>query len=305
MGDVIEAFQDYFDDSSVWSHHRTVMLAALDSEKQRTTQQGRVVRVDGSVLEFISVPLPDGGVLFCYNDVSAPERVAQVLRGRAEALTATDKLRTEFLANVAVGLEGLVSSIGALANRLAGIKPGQPAAVIQDIVEASKTLKTLIEDVKDLAGVETSQQTLHLDSFDIFDVVNRVATMTREAVKRHGAVLEVVCPENIGWMVGDAARIKQTLYHLLTGALKNMPDGERIVLSAQRNGNSEGDVTFAVRHAANAQTHAGLGIYLAQRIAELHGGELTTDADGADILVACHLPADGTSSPGETRVAGQ
>ncbi len=305
MSDVIESFQGFFDDPEIWSRHRTVMLAALDSEKQRTTQQGRVVRVDGSVLEFISVPLPDGGVLFCYNDVSAPERVAQALRGRAEALTATDKIRTEFLMNVAFELEGPVSNIGALANRLAGIKPGQPVAVVQDIIEASKTLKTLIEDVRDLSDVETGQQTLHLDSFDITDAMNRVAAMTREAVKRHGAILELACSENIGWMVGDAARIKQTLYHLLTSALKNMPEGERIVLSAHRDENSKNDVTFSVRHAANGQTHAGLGIYLAQRIAELHGGALTADADGADILVACRLPSGDVSSPGETRVAGQ
>ena len=304
MDDVIDAFQKHFDDQSIWSRHRTVMLAALDSEKQRTTQQGRVVRMDGSVLEFISVPLPDGGVLFCYNDVSAPERVAQALRGRAETLTATDKLRTEFLTNVAIELEGPVSSIGALAKRLASIKPGQPAAVVKDIIEASNTLKTLVEDVRDLSGVETGQQTLHLDSFDIYDVMCRVSAMTREIVKRHGVVLDVACDENIGWMVGDAARIKQTLYHLLTGALKNIPDGERIVLSAERDDLTKGDVTFTVRHAANGQTHAGLGVYLAQRIAELHGGALTTDADGADILVACRLPAGDTPGAKKTLVSG-
>lgn len=303
MGEVIEAFQKHFDDLTVWSRHRTVMLAALDSETQRTAQQGRVVRMDGSVLEFISVPLPDGGVLFCYNDVSAPERVAQALRGRAEALTATDKLRTEFLTNVAVELEGPVASVGALAKRLASIKPGQPAAVVKDIIEASATLKTLIEDVRDLSGVETGQQTLHLDSFDIHDVMIRVSTMTREVVKRHGVKLNVVCRKNIGWMVGDAARIKQTLYHLLTGALKNIPDGERLVLSAERDIPDKGDVIFSVRHAANGQTHAGLGVYLAQRIAELHGGELTTDADGTDILVSCRLPAGGSTGARDAHVS--
>ncbi len=295
MGEVIDAFQKHFDDLDVWSRHRTVMLSALDSEIQRTAQQGRVVRADGSVLEFISVPLPDGGVLFCYNDVSAPERVAQALRGRAEALTATDKLRTEFLSNVAVELEGPVSSISALAKRLASIKPGQPAAVVKDIIDASATLGTLIEDVRDLSRVETGQQTLHLDSFDIYDVVNRVSTMTREVVKRHGVTLEIACEKNIGWMVGDAARIKQTLYHLITGALKNIPEGERLTLLAERDSTAKGDVTLAIRHAANGQTHAGLGVYLAQRIAELHGGHLTTDADGSDILIACRLPVGDTA----------
>jgi len=303
LADVIDAFKEFFDDAAVWARHRTVMLAALDSEKQRAAQQGRVVRTDGSVLEFISVPLPDGGVLFCYNDVSAPERVAQALRGRAEALTATDKLRTEFLTNVASELEGPVSSIGALAKRLAGIKPVQPAAVVKDIIDASSTLKTLVEDVRDLSGVETGQQTLKLDSFDIADAMNRVATMTRESFKRNGASLTIDCPDDIGWMVGDAARIKQTLYHLLTGALKNLPDDSAITLSAKRESGANSDVTFAVRHTSNGHTKGGLGIYLAQRIAELHGGNLKTDTDGEDMLISCKLPV-GAGAPGASRAAG-
>ncbi len=303
LADVIDAFKEFFDDAAVWARHRTVMLAALDSEKQRAAQQGRVVRTDGSVLEFISVPLPDGGVLFCYNDVSAPERVAQALRGRAEALTATDKLRTEFLTNVASELEGPVSSIGALAKRLAGIKPVQPAAVVKDIIDASSTLKTLVEDVRDLSGVETGQQTLKLDSFDIADAMNRVATMTRESFKRNGASLTIDCPDDIGWMVGDAARIKQTLYHLLTGALKNLPDDSAITLSAKRESGANSDVTFAVRHTSNGHTKGGLGVYLAQRIAELHGGNLKTDTDGEDMLISCKLPV-GAGAPGASRAAG-
>ena len=305
MGDVIDAFKKYFDDTTVWSRHRTVMLAALDSDKQRTAQQGRVIRADQSVLEFISVPLPDGGVLFCYNDVSAPERVAQTLRGRAEALTATDKLRTEFLANVAFELEGPVLGIGGLAKRLASIKPGQPAAVVQDIINASNTLKALIEDVRDLSGVETGQQTLHLDSFDIADVMKRVSTITRESVKRHGAILEITCAKDIGWMVGDAARIKQTLYHLLMGALKNVPDGESIVLSAQRSENSKNHVTFSISHAAYEQMQTSLGVYLAQRIAELHGGSITTNTDDTQMLVAFHLPTGGSTNPNKTLAVDQ
>ena len=308
MSAVIEAFRDFFEDAAVWTRHRAVMLAALAADRDRTTQQGRVVRSDGSVLEFISVPLPDGGVLFCYNDVSAPERVAQALRGRAEALTATDKLRTEFITNVAAELEGPVSTIAALAMRLDGTsidpqrqrgltKGGAQApiqAAIREIIGSAKMLKTLIEDVRDLSGVEAGQQTLHLDSFDIREVVDRVASMTREAVKRRGVMLVVNCPDGAGWMVGDAVRIKQTLFHVLSGALKNVT-GDRIELSVQR-GASDGisnDVTFAVRHATSEGYGPGLGVYLAQRMVELHGGRLEITTDGGDTVVACRLPAGG------------
>ncbi len=294
MSAVIEAFREFFDDTTVWARHRAVMLAALAADRERAAQQGRVVRSDGSVLEFISVPLPDGGVLFCYNDVSAPERVAQALRGRAEVLSATDKLRTEFITNVAAELDGPVSAISSLATRMVtknGVQALAPAAV-QDIIVSVKMLKTLIEDVRDLSGVEAGQQVLHLDSFDIREAVERVVSMTREAVKRRGVTLTIACPPNAGWMVGDEVRIKQTLYHIVSGALKNVA-GDRIDLTVERN--VPGEVTFAVRHAAGegyTQSFGpGLGIYLAQRIVELHGGKLDITTEGGSMTINCRLPA--------------
>ncbi len=295
MSAVIDAFRDFFDDATIWSRHRAVMLAALAGDRERTSQQGRVVRSDGSVLEFISVPLPDGGILFCYNDVSAPERVAQALRGRAEALSVTDKLRTEFITNVASELEGPVSAIAALAARLDGKAAttktaAAPAGAMRDILGSAAALKTLIEDIRDLSGVEAGQQTLHLDSFDIRSVVDRVVSMTREAVKRRGVILTVHCPPEVGWMVGDAARIKQTLYHIVSGALKNVT-GTQIALAVERNGNDE--VTFTERHAVSEIASPGLGIYLAQRMVELHGGTLDMHGEDMDSVITCRLPAGG------------
>jgi len=293
MSAVIDAFRDFFEDITIWTRHRAVMLAALAADRERAAQQGRVVRSDGSVLEFISVPLPDGGVLFCYNDVSAPERVAQALRGRAEALTATDKLRTEFITNVAAELEGPVSSIAALAGSLEGNnRPAQPGS-IKEIIGAAKILKTLIEDVRDLSGVEAGQQTLRLDSFDIRELVERVAAMMREAVRRSSTTLAVSCPPDAGWMVGDAVRIKQTLYHVMSGALKNLAGDriDRIVLGVSRSDTDQ--VIFSVRHKAMDSFGPGLGVYLAQRIVELHGGQLSITTDGDDAVIACSLPAGG------------
>ena len=286
MGAVIDAFRGFFDEDAVWARHRAVMLAALDADRSRAAQQGRVVRKDGSVLEFISVPLPDGGVLFCYNDVSAPERVAQALRGRAEALTATDKLRSEFITSVTAELEGPARSIAQLAEKLRGTPEALTAA--RDILEAAEAMKMLIADVRDLSGVEAGHQVLSLDSFDIRDLMHRVTAMTREAVRRRGVALDVQCPDGTGWMVGDAVRIKQTLFHIVSGALKTAA-GDRITLSAARD---RDQVVFTVHYEADAEARGlGLGVYLAQRIAELHGGALELASEGAESVVRCRLPA--------------
>ena len=274
MGAVIEAFRGFFDDDTVWARHRGVMLTALEADRQRATQQGRVIRSDGSVLEFVSVPLPDGGVLFCYNDVSAPERVAQALRGRAEALTATDKLRTEFITNVAAELESPVAIAAA-----PGRSPAQPGAPVpQEILGGRDSQDPDRRRARSL-GVEAGQQ-VPCASIPSTSATSSsvVATMTREAVRRRGIDLSVDCPAHSGWVVGDAVRIKQTLFHLVSGALNAA--GERIVsLRVARDGRRRPgrlDVALCRRGRPGSRRQA-LGIYLAQRMAELHGGALEVE----------------------------
>ncbi|MGE4062505.1 MAG: PAS-domain containing protein [Rhodospirillaceae bacterium] len=278
MNTVIDAFRDFFDDETVWGRHRAVMLAALDGERQRVTQQGRVVRRDRSVLEFISVPLPDGGALFCYNDVSAPERVAHQLRSRAEALAATDKLRSEFMSNFLVELEASAQS--------ADTDPSR-----------ARVFRTLVEDLRDLSGIDAGQQTLHLDSFDVRALADRIATATHESFRRRNKRLVVDCAPDAGWMVGDAARIKQTLYHLVIAALKTT-HGDVVAVVVTREGSG---VVFAVRYAAqhDGRTPA-LSIHLAERIAELHGGGVSFGDAGGDAVVSVRLPAGGVSARAAT-----
>jgi len=278
MSAVIDAFRDFFDDEAVWSRHRAVMLAALDAERQRVTQQGRVVRRDGSVLEFISVPLPDGGALFCYNDVSAPERVAQQLRSRAEALTATDKLRSEFMSNFVVELEASTHGLD-----------GDPSR--------ARILKTLVEDLRDLSGIDAGQQTLHLDSFDVKALTERIALATRESFKRRDKRLIVDCAADAGWMIGDAARVKQTLYHLVVAALK-ITHGDVISVVVTR---EDEKLVFSIRYTAPHDGRAPtLSIHLAGRIAELHGGGVTSRGEGNDTVVSLHLPAGGSAARAAT-----
>jgi len=163
-----------------------------------------------------------------------------------------------------------------------------------DIITAATALQTLISDVIDLGAMETGKQTLHLDSFEVRDIVTRVANMTLETVRRRGIALEVDCPPSTGWMVGDATRIKQSLYHLLNSALKATDDGGRLALTAERGG--DGMVTFALKHGNGEAESLGLAIYLARRIAQMHGGQIdmTGDADGGVIL--CRLPSGAASS---------
>ncbi len=292
MPEVIDAFRRFFDDMTVWARHQGVMLAALEADRERATQQGRVVRRDRSVLEFISVPLPDGGVLFCYNDVSAPERVAQSLRGKAEALGAVEKLRSAFITHAAEEAHGPLTAIAKLAGRLAPRQEPGLRSIAAEILTAAEDIKALLGDMTDLTDLEAGQQTLRLDTVDLATIVTRVAALTREAARRRGATLSIDCPQQAGWVVGDVTRLKQTLYHLLITAL-NAVDQSTVALRVARTGEH---AELTLRYTASTQNpmeldQGALGLHFARRMAELHGGVVEIDTTAAEVVLTCRLPA--------------
>ena len=292
MGEVIDAFRGFFDDLGVWARHQGVMLAALDADRERSTQQGRVIRRDGSVLEFISVPLPDGGVLFCYNDVSAPERVAQTLRGKAESLAVMEKLRTNFIAHAAEEVQGPLGAIARLAGKLAARAEPGLRSTAAEILAAAEDIKALFGDLHDLAALEAGHSTLRLDTVDLASVIDRVVVLTRETVRRRGTALTVNCPAQAGWVVGDVVRLKQTLYHLVMTALTAAGDGA--VALHVHGGADPSQVELTLRYVPDPALDPGpqsLGLQFARRMAELHGGGVDVDTDGAEAVVACRLPA--------------
>ncbi len=292
MGEVIDAFRGFFDDIGVWARHQSVMLTTLDADRERATQQGRVIRRDGSVLEFISVPLPDGGVLFCYNDVSAPERVAQNLRGKAESLALMDKLRTGFIIHAAEEVQGPLGAIARLAGKLAARAEPGLRSTAAEILAAAEDIKALFDDMNDLAELEAGQSTLRLDTVDLAAVIARVAVMTRETVRRRGAPLTIDCPPHAGWVVGDVVRLKQALYHLVMTALTAA--GTSPVALNVRGGADPTQIELSLRYIADPALDPGpqaLGLQFARRMAELHGGGVDVNTNGVEALVACRLPA--------------
>ena len=293
ISEVIATLRQFFDDDAVWNRHRSVMLTALEADHKRVTQQGRVVRNDGSVLEFVSVPLPDGGVLFCYNDVSAPERITQALRGKAEALGLMERLRTDFITHATEELRGPLGAIARTAERMSARSEPAFRSIGAEILTAAEDIKSLLEDINDIADLEAGQQTLRLDSVDVATIIFRVAALTREAVRRRKIALKIDCPDHIGWIVGDAQRLKQALFHLVTTAIADAAEGD-LALSVARSGKDGAEVGFRLRYAVDADRDEGassLGLHFARRMAELHGGGVEVSRSSGETIMTCRLPA--------------
>lgn len=318
ISEIVDRMAELLDPADDWPEEKERMIGMLTG---REPHSGRVERSDGSVLDFATVPLPDGAVLLSYLDVSASINMERALRERNEALETADRLKSEFIANVSYELRTPLNTIIGFTEILAGQYFGdlndRQAEYSSGILESSNRLLLLIDDILDLATIEAGHMSLELESIDLNGVLTSVLGLVRERARQKSIDLACECPDDIGSIVADERRLKQALFNILSNAVKFTPDNGKIVLSAQRD---NGEIILTTRDSgigisaedqqrvfgkfergSNPEARrsgAGLGLSLVKSFVELHGGrvELESAAD-AGTKVICTLPAHATGAP--------
>lgn len=284
LTNVVDAFKELFDDETVFARHRATLLAALDPDHQRTTQQGRVVRSRGSILEFVAVPLPDGGVLFCYNDVSAPERAAQNLRAKAESVAASERLKSDVAARV-------FAALGDDLARLEVLAAGKPKDTA--LGELSKALSEIVADACELTSFNPASHVMKLDAVDIANLMDRVARLLAPAAAAREVTLAFSGIAEAGWIVADAARLKLALF-LLIGAAVECAEPGSVRTAVSRKGDK---ISFAVQFTGarlNEVALARIGVDFCRRMAGPHDDAISDTADNNTTTLTWSLPAGDT-----------
>ncbi|MBC8157965.1 MAG: PAS-domain containing protein [Alphaproteobacteria bacterium] len=280
----------------------------------REPNSGRVSRSDGRVLDYATVPLPDGAVLVSFLDVTDGARVEQALRQRAEALDAANRLKSEFIANVSYEIRTPLTTLSGFAEILTeqyfGDLNRRQLEYAHGIVDTSRSLMTVVGDILDLAGIEAGMMALELDTVDVHALLAGTLKLVRERARKRSLKIEFDCPPDIGWIVADERRLKQVFFNLMSNAVRFTPRKGRVGLSAKRRG---GEVIIAVadsgpgierseierltqpfQRGSNAETDsqgAGLGLSLVSRFIELHDGNVEIrSASGRGTTITCRLP---------------
>lgn len=300
--------RDRFGDSHIWDQ---LIQAIVSGSGARDL--GDVERSDRSVLSLSTSPLPDGATLVTFNDVTDRFRIESALRDRNEGLEAADRLKSDFIKHVSYELRTPLNTILGFSEHLASGVPGvlnpQQEEYVQAIVTGANSLKSLVNDILDLALVESGALRLELERIDLGELVKDVAAHARDWAAKMGLTLEVDVPSGAGAFLADARRLRQVMFNLLSNAFKYTPRGGRVMLSARIVGedvqiavadNGPGlppDVKasvferFSAKSRSGARGGAGLGLALVNRFLELHDGWVEIESrDGGGTLVRCHLP---------------
>jgi signal transduction histidine kinase len=315
--ELVEKMKDFFDYGNDWDGFKNESIA---STLERTARNGRIERADGSVVEFSSVPLPDGAVLTSFLDVTDSVRVEQALRERNAALEAADRLKSEFIANVSYQLRTPLNAIMGfaeiLANQYFGELNERQLEYSRAVLDSGQRLLLLINDILDLATVEAGYMVLERAPVDIPAMLGSVLNLTRDWARKQNLKLEVEHADDIGTIDADEKRLKQAVFNLISNAIKFTPPGGRILVSAERVGGSfvlavsdtgigipaaDQERVFGRFERANPQarqTGAGLGLSLVKSFIELHGGRVEIESRmNEGTCIRCILPVRvGTAS---------
>ena len=121
---------------------------------------------------------------------------------------------------------------------------------------AGKHLLGLISDILDLSKIEAGRMDIHLETFDIADMIETVIDTVRPLLARKGNRIVVECPASLGFVHADLTKIRQILLNLLSNAAKFTEQGV-IRLTVERSYGFAGRVQFTV-------SDTGIGMTAAQ-----------------------------------------
>ena len=225
-------------------------------------------------------------------------RLFQELGDKSQELEAASRHKSEFLANMShelrTPLNAIIGFSEVLGERMFGELNDKQAEYIQDILSSGRHLLSLINDILDLSKVEAGRMELELSRFDLPAAIGGAVILVRERATSHGLALEVSVDDRLGAFVGDERKIRQILLNLLSNAVKFTPEGGRVaVRAAPANGAVEVSVTDTGIGIAPGDQEAifqefrqvgtdyarkregtGLGLALARRFVDLHGGRI-------------------------------
>ncbi|MFG1410870.1 PAS-domain containing protein [Xanthobacter sp. VTT E-85241] len=296
-------------DLDSWARIRAVVTAL----EHRSGTHLRMERADGLVLDGAAQPLPDGGTLVTFRDVTDSVKVERALIERNEALEAADALKNAFVGHVSYHLRTPLNTLIGYSHMLGepsvGPLNGKQLEFLDHVRQSSDALRALIDDILDLASIDAGAMALDLGEVDVRATLEAVGEAVRDLLAERQVSLHIDAPAEIGAFTADRRRVRQILFNLLSNAIAVSPPQGVVTLSARR---AEDALSVEVRdqgpgisgeiagkvferfetHGAGAEHGGvGLGLSLVRSFMELHGGSVSLGtAEGGGALAVCRFP---------------
>jgi two-component system phosphate regulon sensor histidine kinase PhoR len=258
------------------------VLAGRDVEQRELRLAERAVVVTGR-------PLPDGGTLLVLRDISQLRRLETV--------------RRDFVANVSHELKTPLTAIAGYAETLvAESEPeSQSAQFATTIFVHARRMQRLVEDLLDLSRIESGGWQSQPEALDVAVAAREAWAPFAERADGAGVEFSVVVVDGAERIVADPDGLRQVLTNLFDNALRHMPRGGSLRVTAEPVAGNAGGVALAVADTGTGvpaehlpriferfyrvdpsrsreQGGTGLGLAIVKHLVEAHGGRVTAES---------------------------
>jgi PAS domain S-box-containing protein len=251
------------------------------------------------------------GVFAAARDITEQRRLQVQLEQRNRELEVqnlrvqeANRLKSEFLANMShelrTPLNGIIGFSDFIATGKAGALNHQQKEYLGDIQNSGRHLLQLINDVLDLAKVESGKMELLPEAFSPAKAVNEVCSVLKPMAEAKHLVIKTVVSPRLETMRLDPRRFRQVLYNLLSNAVKFTDEAGHVDIAVQPHGDKMielrvRDTGIGIKKedlkrlftefeqldsgAARKYQGSGLGLALTKKLVELQGGAITVESE--------------------------
>jgi two-component system CheB/CheR fusion protein len=250
------------------------------------------------------------------------EKAHEDLKALATELERSARAKSEFLANMSHELRTPLNSINGFSEVLFDETFGplneKQKKYVSNVLTSGKHLLQLINQILDMAKVESGKMKLALTSLPMKSLLNEISMLVADMAAKKRLEMRIEIAEDLPDIEADELRVKEIIYNLLSNAVKFTPEGGRIGMRARRDGDEieilvwDSGVGIAAENMvkifegffrvdtpySRLTEGTGLGLPLSRKMVELHGGKLSVESKGLDQGTAIRftLPIKGAGS---------